>query len=138
MTAIAWALSMAKSDGEPKTKNVFLPGTHYMARWKCLMPEGAILEQLIPSQETLSKALFMEGGSMSNFIELCLRGATSADAIDDFIDAWHDGEGRMPLHHYLGMTSLEYALWLKSPEKLQAIISSRKENTPISARYSKA
>ena len=40
----------------------------------------------------------------TSFVDACLAGDCDLDAIDDFIDAWHDGDSGMPLWQFLGVT----------------------------------
>ena len=38
------------------------------------------------------------------------------EAIDDKVEAWHEGDGDgLDLHEYLGMNWDEYAVWAKEP-----------------------
>lgn len=57
------------------------------------------------------------------FFALYQRAEISADAIDDFIEAWHDAgdEEDRPLTEYLGMTEDEYALWVMDPRTLPLV-----------------
>jgi hypothetical protein len=48
------------------------------------------------------------------FARLYREGRVSADAIDDYIDRWHQTETVEPLHESLGFTREEYAAWLKA------------------------
>ena len=58
------------------------------------------------------------------FVAKCLAGEADLDAIDDFVDAWHDGAGpELELREFLGMTPDEYALWVEQPGSLSAILS---------------
>lgn len=67
----------------------------------------------------------------ANFVDLCLAGRAFPDEIDDYIDRWHDGKTGRPLHEFLGMTHVEYSLWVERPEYLKLIISSRKRGESI-------
>lgn len=60
---------------------------------------------------------------MSNFIEKCLVGLALPDDIDDFVDSWHDGDSKLPLHRYLGMSKTEYSLWVDNPDVLPFVIN---------------
>lgn len=53
-------------------------------------------------------------------------------AIDDAIDAWHEGPEGLPLHVALGMTRDEYAAWVENDHLLGEIVATRqaKETTP--------
>lgn len=68
---------------------------------------------------------------MSNFIDDCLCGNVLLDDIDDFIDAWHDGDDDISLSEFLGMTQKEYALWVKEPTALPFIINAHRKKTTI-------
>lgn len=35
------------------------------------------------------------------------------DNLEDLVDKWHDSENKMSLHEFLGMTELEYAVWVE-------------------------
>lgn len=43
------------------------------------------------------------------FVNRCLSGEAFAPEIDDFVDAWHDGNDPRDLDEFLGMTTEEYA-----------------------------
>jgi hypothetical protein len=53
------------------------------------------------------------------------------EEIDDYIDRWHDQPDGTHLHDFLGMTSEEYALWLRSPDSLALILTGRKLNKSL-------
>ena len=60
------------------------------------------------------------------FVDLYLSGVATEDDIHDFIDDWHDLDGRdVEIHEYLGLTWPEYCTWveideLPDPESRQA------------------
>jgi hypothetical protein len=64
------------------------------------------------------------------FFQRYLRGELEPDAIDDFVDAWHENPGNRTVFEFLGMTSEEYALWLRDPDALPQIARARKEKLP--------
>jgi hypothetical protein len=33
--------------------------------------------------------------------------------VDDRIDAWHDGDSKLPLHEFLGMSREEFNYWVR-------------------------
>lgn len=68
---------------------------------------------------------------MSNFVTNCLSGAALLDDIDDFVDAWHETNGKVPLYEYLGMSKTEYALWVADPDVLPFVISARREGRDV-------
>ena len=63
---------------------------------------------------------------MDTFIEKCLRGDESPDAIDDYVDQWHEGAVDQPLHAFLGMTHEEYGAWVERPGSLVSLLNARK------------
>jgi hypothetical protein len=66
-----------------------------------------------------------------NFVTLCARGDVIVDDIDDYVEAWHRGEGQGDLHDFLGMTWEEYALWLTQPESLPLIVTAHIEGRSV-------
>lgn len=58
-----------------------------------------------------------------HFVALAVSGQTSPDTIDDFIDRWHENPEGLPLHAYLGFERDEYAMWLRDPDALPAILA---------------
>ncbi len=65
------------------------------------------------------------------FVNLCLSGEAFANEIDDFVDAWHDGNDPRDLDDFLGMTTEEYAIWVERPETLRHILCARKHSMPL-------
>lgn len=65
------------------------------------------------------------------FIDLCTARTVQPDAIDDFIDRWHEAPAGQELHDFLGMTNEEYALWLRVPDLLPQIISARRSGKQL-------
>jgi hypothetical protein len=67
------------------------------------------------------------------FIEQALEGDVLETEIDDFVEAWHRGEGAAEtLAAYLGFTDDEYALWVEQPQALRSILFCRKYNIDAS------
>jgi len=64
---------------------------------------------------------------LSRFLDLCLIGEAELDAIDDFIENWHNSVQVNQLHDYLGMTWEEYCLWVADPNSLASIIDARRK-----------
>lgn len=61
---------------------------------------------------------------MTTFVDDVVAGRTTLDALDDYIDRWHDGEGRgSALHDFLGLTWEEYGAWIKDPAALNTVIA---------------
>jgi len=59
---------------------------------------------------------------MSNFIAMCVSGEAAPDDIDEFVDKWHEGDSKVPIDEYLGMTRDEYFAWVGNPNALVEII----------------
>ncbi len=61
------------------------------------------------------------------------QGTISADALDDFIDAWHDTgpEEERSLAEYLGMTDEEYAVITMAHHSLPVIVAARAQRKPL-------
>ncbi len=64
---------------------------------------------------------------MSNFIEDCISGDALLSEIDDYIDKWHDGNSKLPLHDFLGMTLKEYTAFVADEEILPLIVTAHRE-----------
>ena len=58
----------------------------------------------------------------SNFIAMCRSGEAMQDDIDEFVGRWHDGDAKMPIYEYLGMTRDEYFAWVRNPYVLLDIV----------------
>ena len=56
------------------------------------------------------------------FIDACLAGMTTPEAIDGWIEVWHRGDVGCELREALGMTVEEYANWMSAPSCLPLII----------------
>jgi len=67
----------------------------------------------------------------ATFIELAAGGEVLLEEIDDFIDEWHDSEGKQSLASFLGMTDDEYALWAVEPDTLPFIVRARHNGEPL-------
>jgi hypothetical protein len=69
----------------------------------------------------------------ASFFDLYARGEVSEDAIDDFVDAWHEGAGAedVPLSAFLGMTGDEYAVWVMDARALPVILEARRTNQDL-------
>ncbi len=53
-----------------------------------------------------------------NFFSLFLKNKCSLLDIDDYIDSWHNSDSDLTLKDFLGMSSEDYKLFIKTPEKL--------------------
>ena len=71
-----------------------------------------------------------------SFFDRYGRGEVLADEIDDYVDVWHDAAGswaqEQPLHEFLGLTEVEYELWVHDPDSLPLILVARREQRPLS------
>lgn len=65
------------------------------------------------------------------FIDKCLAGTAHLSDIDDFVAAWHRGEGLLTLRESLGFTQKEYALWVEEPRSADAILLARSRKLPL-------
>lgn len=67
------------------------------------------------------------------FIDRCLRGTALPDELDNYVDAWHDGDigEDLELRELLGMTKHEYAIWMRDSHAIHGIIAARKSKRPI-------
>ena len=45
------------------------------------------------------------------FIEALKQGLVDYDAVDDYIDKWHDGQYDCEIYEFLGMTRQQYFKW---------------------------
>ncbi|MEA4822251.1 MAG: hypothetical protein VB122_08525 [Erysipelotrichales bacterium] len=60
------------------------------------------------------------------FIDLCLDGQADLSDINDFVDAWHEGDDDRELNEYLGMSDDEYEMWIKNPTSIRHILYCRR------------
>jgi hypothetical protein len=67
------------------------------------------------------------------FVDRALQGRATLDDIDDFVDAWHEGDDPRELHEFLGLTWDEYALWGEQPDALRYILAARWRDVPVAA-----
>ena len=67
----------------------------------------------------------------SSFIERSVAGQAGLHEIDDCVDAWHESDGNVALHDFLGMTLDEYALWVADPDALAMIVRARREHIAL-------
>ena len=70
------------------------------------------------------------GARAPSFFDHYSRGEAASEDIHDFIDRWHDDQEPwardMPLHEYLGLTHVEYEVWLCDPFALPSILQARR------------
>lgn len=68
------------------------------------------------------------------FIDKVLAGEAQPAEIDDYVDAWHEGEAdERTLGEFLGMSPDEYARWATNPAALDAIIADHR--APVLSRH---
>lgn len=67
----------------------------------------------------------------ADFMSLALNGQVLIDEIDDFVDAWHDGDSDLELSEFLGMTLEEYSLWASDGSMIDLILLARKNAISI-------
>lgn len=62
-----------------------------------------------------------------SFMSLCVAGMASPDDIDNYVERWHAGQAGkgQQLSEYLGMSQQDYSDWVRNPDVLVQIISSR-------------
>lgn len=68
---------------------------------------------------------------MSNFIQNCLSGDALLEEIDDYIDMWHEGDGKQSLRDFLGLNEKEYSLYVRDEELLGQIVAARHKEISI-------
>lgn len=64
---------------------------------------------------------------MKTFLQLCIEGVKTADDFDDFVDEWHTGESKIPLHDYLGLTWKEYSEVVLNSDRMRDLIKSKQQ-----------
>jgi len=69
--------------------------------------------------------------NQGSFVDLCLGGSVRAEEIDDFVDAWHNGDSAEPIYDFLGMSREEYGLWVEQPRLLHLILEARRRGKTI-------
>jgi hypothetical protein len=65
------------------------------------------------------------------FIDMAARGEVRIEAIDDYIDQWHENPGGQELHEFLGFSEDEYERYLNAADCLPLIVAARKLGRPI-------
>ena len=74
---------------------------------------------------------------MRTFIDRAVAGEGGPDDpldIDDYIEAWHRGEGEdVCIATFLGMSEREYRLWVEWPNALAYIVERRREEARLRA-----
>lgn len=62
---------------------------------------------------------------MTTFVDDVLAGRTSLEAVDDYVDRWHDGEGAGTLAEHLGLSGPEYDAWIRDAKALAGVVAAR-------------
>jgi hypothetical protein len=62
---------------------------------------------------------------LRTFMDRYLAGEVEAVQIDDFVEAWHEGESTASLAEFLGMSEDEYWRWVKDANALPDIRADR-------------
>lgn len=60
--------------------------------------------------------------SNMNFIDDVITGEALIEEIDNYIDRWHDGDSELEIYEFLGMTQIEYRLWVEDNSILKEIV----------------
>jgi hypothetical protein len=68
---------------------------------------------------------------MSNYIEDCITGDALMSEIYDYIDQWHEGDSKLSISEYLGMSEKEYFLFVENDSYLPSIITAHKTDKNI-------
>jgi hypothetical protein len=69
--------------------------------------------------------------SERTFVDRCIEGIAFLTDIDDFVDAWHDGDYNQPIWDFLGMKENEYELWVERPESLRFIVAAHRQHVAV-------
>ena len=64
---------------------------------------------------------------MANYIQNCITNKCKVNQIDEYVHNWHDGDSKLSLIEFLGMTKEEYSLYIESYQNLNQIIFERKK-----------
>lgn len=67
----------------------------------------------------------------ADFVTQCLRGDALLDEIDTFVQYWHEHNTNVDLPNFLGMSEVEYMLWVTDAAVLPFIVTARKEGRDI-------
>jgi hypothetical protein len=68
-----------------------------------------------------------------SFMHRYCGGQLSADALEDFVEAWHAGDTTELMSQFLGMSQAEYAAWVANP---QAFFEAANQSLPTKAAVS--
>lgn len=60
------------------------------------------------------------------FLGQCVAGTQTVHDVDDWIDRWHEGDGKVSLHEFLGMTWEEYGNFGLAHDALPHIVEIRR------------
>ena len=56
------------------------------------------------------------------FVDACLKGDAKPGDIDDWVEKWHKGQYKQPLHQWLGFSLTEYMDWVVKPSVIDQIL----------------
>lgn len=62
---------------------------------------------------------------MATFVDDVLAGRTSLEAVDDYVDRWHDGGAEGTLAEFLGLSLAEYDAWVRDAGVMDGIVEGR-------------
>ncbi len=66
------------------------------------------------------------GSTANNFLGRCLRGEVPPAAIMDEIVRWNEGDRRVPIHTWLGLSEPEWSLYMEAEGNLERILQERR------------
>lgn len=66
-----------------------------------------------------------------SFMDRAVAGEIDCGAVDDYVDAWHDGDSAATLHDFLGFTEDEYGRWLRNSGELDVIVAERRQRAAL-------
>lgn len=59
------------------------------------------------------------------FVQRYLAGDVTPEAVDDYVDRWHEGSSPLTLARFLGFSDAEYERWMLHPTALSSILAAR-------------
>jgi hypothetical protein len=114
------------------TGNAITRGIPNTERLRFLIAVGAIWEASMRAMAHPEKALCVgvdwRFKMARTFMDRYLAGEVPPEAIDDFVDAWHEGELTISLAEFLGLSDEEYWRWVKDANALPDIRAAREVN----------
>lgn len=67
---------------------------------------------------------------MKRFMDELVAGNIDIDAIDDFIDEWHENPSNLQLHTFLGLSWDDWGVVATNPSALKYVVQGRKAGLP--------